>query len=174
MDKLRNFGFLLYDLTRRYVRRFEQHAREISLTLTQCKVLVYLSRNEGISQSRLAELAEVEPMMMVRILDRMEAERLLARRPDPFDRRARCLYLTAKARPMLVAIDRLAEKTRSEVLAGVGRADRESLLRLIERLHGNLRALGGQEAVPSAVAPKRKAARRGARSTARPPSQSST
>ena len=96
MDKLRDFGFLLKDLSRRYVLRFEQHAREISLTLMQCKVLAHLEKNEGASQARLAELTDIEPMMMVRILDRMEADKLLERRPDPADRRARRLYLTAR------------------------------------------------------------------------------
>ena len=83
MDRMRNFGFLLKDVSRRYVLRFEQRAREISLTLPQCKALVRLEKNEGVSQARLAELADVEPMTMVRILDRMEADGLLERRPDP-------------------------------------------------------------------------------------------
>lgn len=83
MDPHRNFGFLLKDLSRRYVLRFEQRARDLSLTLPQCKVLVRLETNEGMSQARLAELAEVEPMTMVRIIDRMEADGLLERRADP-------------------------------------------------------------------------------------------
>jgi MarR family transcriptional regulator, transcriptional regulator for hemolysin len=167
VDKLKNFGFLLYDLTRLYARRFEQHAREISLTLTQCRALVYLSRSEGICQARLAELASIEPMMMVRILDRMEAERLLERRPDPADRRARCLYLTSRAGPMLQIIDRLAAKTRAEVLAGLGKAERESLLHMIEHLHGNLTALGSEVTMAAAAVPKRRPARGRSRVAAR-------
>jgi DNA-binding MarR family transcriptional regulator len=89
MDRFKNVGYLLKDVSRRYVARFERHAAEVSLTLMQCKVLLHLSRNEGVSQVRLCELTDVEPMMMVRILDRMEADKLLERRPDPDDRRAR-------------------------------------------------------------------------------------
>src|ERR1700680_3989510 len=101
-DRLRNCGFLLKEVTRRYVLRFEvRAAREISLNLSQAKTLVRLEKNEGVSQARLAELAEVDAMAMVRILDRMEADGLLERRPDPADRRARCLYLTPKAKPLL-------------------------------------------------------------------------
>src|SRR5579863_2852687 len=103
-ERLRNFGFLLKDVSRRYVLRFEQRARELSLTLPQCRVLVRLAEHEGVSQARLAELTQVEPMTMVRILDRMEADGLLERRPDPADRRARRLYLTAKVRPLLEQI----------------------------------------------------------------------
>jgi MarR family transcriptional regulator, transcriptional regulator for hemolysin len=137
-DRLRNFGFLLKEVSRRYVNRFEVRAREISLNLAQAKALVRLEKNEGVSQARLAELAEVEPMTMVRILDRMEAEELLERRPDPADRRARCLYLTAKARPILSEIWRLSEEVRAELFAGVGKAEREQFMDVLERLYDNI------------------------------------
>jgi MarR family transcriptional regulator, transcriptional regulator for hemolysin len=143
-DRLRNFGFLLKDLSRRYVQRFEVRAREISLTLPQCKVLVRLEKNEGVSQARLADLAEVDAMTMVRILDRMEADELLERRPDPADRRARCLYLTPKAKPLLEQIWRLSEATRAEVFAGIGKDDREILMTVLERIHDNLSRLEGK------------------------------
>jgi MarR family transcriptional regulator, transcriptional regulator for hemolysin len=153
MDRLRNFGFLLKDVSRRYVLRFEQRARAISLTLPQCKALVRLEKNEGVSQARLAELAEVEPMTMVRILDRMEADGFLERRPDPSDRRARCLYLTRKAKPLLDEIWRLSELTRAEIFIGISRSDREVFMGLLERMHGNVCALEGQPIeVPRVVA----------------------
>jgi MarR family transcriptional regulator for hemolysin len=153
MDRLRNFGFLLNDLTRRYVLRFEQRARAIALTLPQCKVLVRLQKNEGASQARLAELAEVDPMTMVRILDRMEADGLLERRFDPVDRRARCLYLTRKARPLLDEIWHLAELTRAEVFAGISRQEREAFIGMLERMHTNVCALeGGPIEAPRLVA----------------------
>jgi DNA-binding MarR family transcriptional regulator len=141
VDRLKNFGFLLKDVSRRYVLRFERHAAQISLTLVQCRALVQLEKNEGISQARLAELTEVEPMAMVRILDRMEADGVLERRPDPHDRRARRLHLTANAKPLLAEIWRLAELTRTETFAGIARADREVFLGVLERLDTNLLAL---------------------------------
>ena len=143
MDRMRNFGFLLKDVSRRYVLRFEQRAREISLTLPQCKALVRLEKNQGVSQARLAEIAEVEPMTMVRILDRMEADGLIERRPDPVDRRARCLYLTRKAKPLLDKIWRLSELSRAETFAGISRQEREAFMDLLERMHSNVCALDG-------------------------------
>ena len=143
MDRMRNFGFLLKDVSRRYVLRFEQRAREISLTLPQCKALVRLEKNQGVSQARLAEIAEVEPMTMVRILDRMEADGLIERRPDPVDRRARCLYLTRKAKPLLDKIWRLSELSRAEPFAGISRQEREAFMDLLERMHSNVCALDG-------------------------------
>jgi MarR family transcriptional regulator for hemolysin len=141
MDRLRNFGFLLKDVSRRYVLRFEQRASGLSLNLAQCKTLVRLEKNEGVSQARLAELADVDPMTMVRILDRMEADGVLARRADPVDRRARRLYLTAKAKPLLDEIWHLAEMTRAEIFAGVKKADREAFVAVLERMHRNVCAL---------------------------------
>jgi DNA-binding MarR family transcriptional regulator len=143
-DRLRNCGFLLKEVSHRYVLRFEVRAREISLNLAQAKALVRLEKNEGVSQARLAELAEVDPMTMVRILDRMEADGLLERRPDPADRRARCLYLTAKAKPILSQIWRLSDEVRAELFAGVGKADREVFMSVLERIHANVSGLEGK------------------------------
>jgi DNA-binding MarR family transcriptional regulator len=141
MDHFKNVGLLLTDMSRRYVARFERHAEEVSLTLNQCKVLLHLSKNEGASQVRLCELTDIEPMMMVRILDRMEADKLLERRADPADRRARRLYLTRKAAVVLDQIDRISEVTRSEIFAGVSKADREAFQQVLERIHQNACAL---------------------------------
>lgn len=144
MDRLRNFGFLLKDVSHRYVLRFEQRARGISLTLPHCKVLVRLEKNEGISQARLAQLADIEPMTMVRILDRMEGDGLLERRADPTDRRARRLYLTKKAWALLDEIWHLADLTRAETFAGISRQDRDAFMGILERMHRNVCALDEQ------------------------------
>lgn len=149
-DRLRNFGFLLKEVTRRYVNRFEVRAAEIPLNLAQAKALVRLEKNEGVSQARLAELAEVDPMTMVRILDRMEAEGVVERRPDPADRRARCLYLTAKAKPILNEIWRLSEEIRAEVFAGVSKDERERFMGVLERLYANISQLEGKPSDPGA------------------------
>ena len=87
---------------------------------------------------------------MVRILDRMEADGVIERRPDPADRRARRLYLTARAKPLLEEIWRLAELTRAETFAGIARVEREAFIDVLERLDGNLLAL---EASPAPARP---------------------
>jgi DNA-binding MarR family transcriptional regulator len=120
----------------------------------QCKVLVHLDKNEGVSQAKLAELTDVEPMMMVRILDRMEADNLLERRPDPADRRARRLYLTRKAAPLLDEIDRISELTRNEIFAGVSKAEREAFQKVLEHVHQNACALEAATPALAAHAPR--------------------
>ena len=150
MDPFKTVGYLLKDVTRRYAARFERHAGEVSLTLMQCKVLLYLSKNEGASQVRMCELTEIEPMMMVRILDRMEADKLLERRPDPTDRRARRLYLTRKAARFLDEVERISELTRNEFFAGVSKSDREAFLKVLGHVHQNACALDAATPAPAA------------------------
>ena len=103
-DRFRQLGFLLKDVSRRYTRRFEERAQRLALTLPQCRALIHLQSHEGVSQKRLAELADVDPMTLVRILDRMEADGWVQRRFDPADRRAHTLWLTAAATPVLEQI----------------------------------------------------------------------
>jgi len=141
LDPLRSFGFLLKDVSRLYVQRFERRARALGFTLSQSKALIYLARNEGISQSRLAELCDIEPMNLVRILDHMEADGWVERRLDPTDRRARCLYLRAKARPVLDQLDRVGDLTREEAFASIPRPEVELLISLLQRIQSHLGAL---------------------------------
>jgi DNA-binding MarR family transcriptional regulator len=138
VDRLRNFGFILKNLERLYTKRFEILAQELSLTLPQCKALFHLSRNEGISQKRLTELAEIEPMTLVRILDRMESDGWVERRPDPNDRRARTLYVTSGATPILEQIDKLSAQMRADALAGLNAEQRNQLMTLLEHVYQNL------------------------------------
>jgi DNA-binding MarR family transcriptional regulator len=145
-DRLRNFGFLVRDVSRLSAKHFQSNARELELSLPQCKVLGYLSRNEGISQARLAELTETDPMTLVRTLDRMQQDGWIERRPDPADRRAHQLFLREAAKPVLQRIWKIADQARNEVLAELSSAEREQLIELLERVHRTLSSLDAQEA----------------------------
>jgi MarR family transcriptional regulator, transcriptional regulator for hemolysin len=159
MEQLRNFGYLLKDLGRLYTRRFEARAEALHLTLPQCKTLGYLSRNEGVSQVRLGELAEIDPMSMVRILDYMEAEGWVERRADPVDRRARCLYIKDKARAILDEIWQLADETRMEFLGDLSAEESLRLIDMLERIHVTARAIGAPPAASESVASAKGATR---------------
>src|SRR5207253_5174626 len=115
MDLDRSFSFLVHDVARLFGRRFNQRALLfLGLTRAQCKVLGYLARNEGINQAGHADLLEIRPMTLVRQIDRMEDAGWIERRADPADRRARRLFLTAKARTILSRIMDVATETRDE------------------------------------------------------------
>src|SRR5882757_1686102 len=128
-------GFLLHDVARLLRRRFEQNARGSGLTRSQWQVLAYLAQNEGINQSGLADLLEIEPITLGRIVDKLQVLRLVERRPDPSDRRVWLLHLTPAARPKLTLLHSLGVVTRGEALVGVSSADIEHLLKKIGRAH---------------------------------------
>ncbi len=156
MDRLRNFGFLLKDVSRLSGLNFEREAVDLNLTLAQCKVLIFLQRNEGISQVRLAELTDTDPMTLVRTLDRLERDGLIERQQDPADRRARRLFTTAAAEPVLAEIWRIAERARTAALAGLSVAERLQLVGLLERVHANLTTLvpGAEAGAPPCPPPE--------------------
>jgi DNA-binding MarR family transcriptional regulator len=139
----RTLGFVLNDVARLMRKRFEQRARAATLGLTraQAAVLAYLGRQEGINQAALAQLLELEPITLARLLDRLQAAGLIERRSDPKDRRAHLLYLTAAAYPLLDRIFALAAEVREDALAGVSEADRGRLLDLLIEMKANLVAV---------------------------------
>jgi MarR family transcriptional regulator, transcriptional regulator for hemolysin len=139
METEPSFGFLVHDVARLFARRFNQRSVQVlGLTRAQCRVLGYLARNEGINQAGLAELLEIKPMTLVRQIDRMEKDGWIERRPDPADRRARRLVLTAKARPILARIRELSTEVRNEAFAGLSEVDGQTLVDLLQRVHGGM------------------------------------
>jgi MarR family transcriptional regulator, transcriptional regulator for hemolysin len=131
-------GFLLHDVARLLRKRFEQNARGSGLTRSQWQVLAYLSQNEGINQSGLADLLEIEPITLGRIVDKLQTLALIARHPHPSDRRVWLLHLTPAARSKLTQLRRLGDVTRGEALTGVSEADTERLLKTLQALKTNL------------------------------------
>src|SRR5262245_30126935 len=120
---------LLFHETARLVRRrFEQVSRDrqLGLTRAQAALLIHLARHEGVNQVSLAEVMELEPITLVRLLDRLQAAGLVERRPDPQDRRARILYLTDAARPLLARIKVVAEEVHQHLLDGLNVEERNA------------------------------------------------
>lgn len=138
MDLDRSFGFLVNDVARLFGRRFSHNGRRLGLTRAQCRTLARIARHEGINQAGLADLLEVRPMTLVRQIDRMEEAGWIERRPDPADRRARRLFLTDKARPILGRIRAVANDTRDEALALLSSAEKAQLIALLTRVHATL------------------------------------
>jgi DNA-binding MarR family transcriptional regulator len=89
----------------------------------------------------LAELAAIEPMALVRLLDRLQAEGLVQRVADPQDRRVHRLVLCEAARPVLQRIREISSRAREQVFAGIEPGEREEFLRVLERLNDNLGAV---------------------------------
>jgi DNA-binding MarR family transcriptional regulator len=138
VDLDRSFGFLVNDVARLLGRRFSHNGRRLGLTRAQCRTLARIARHEGINQAGLADLLEVRPMTLVRQIDRMEDSGWIERRPDPADRRARRLFLTDKARPILGRIRAVANETRDEALTRLSAPEQAQLIALLTRVHATL------------------------------------
>lgn len=133
-----SLGFLLSDISRLLRRRFDERARGLGVTRPQWRTLLILSRHEGINQGGLAELLEIEPITLCRMIDRLAEAGLVERRPDPRDRRAWRIHLTEGARPILDELRHLGDGLMEEAMTGLSPAERESLTRALEAVRENL------------------------------------
>lgn len=138
-----NIGFLMNDTARLFRRAFNTRARESGMTALQWRLLIYLRRNQGIRQGPLADLIEVEPITLSRMLDRLTQAGLVERRADPADRRAWQLFLPRQAEERLEDFRESALDLVDEATEGMSVAEVEQLTLLVEKMRANLsRRLG--------------------------------
>jgi DNA-binding MarR family transcriptional regulator len=141
-------GLIVNDAARLMRKDFERRTRSVGLTRAQWQTLFHLARNEGCNQVTLADLLEVEPITLARVIDKLEACGLVERRPDPSDRRARLLFLGARAHPLLEELRALGAETREIALAGISDDERTLLMTLLTKMRANLT---GREAATAAA-----------------------
>lgn len=136
----REIAVSVVDVARMLKTYADQRARQFGISRAQWTVLIRLDRCEGLKQSELAEMLDLQPISLTRLLDRLAANGLIERRPDPHDRRANRLYLTPAARPLIEELSHLGEDMMTTVLEGIDDASREQLLRELGVMKDNLRA----------------------------------
>ena len=136
----REIAVSVIDVARMLKTYADQRARQFGISRAQWTVLIRLDRCEGLKQSELAEMLDLQPISLTRLLDRLAANVLIERRPDPHDRRANRLYLTPAARPLIEELSHLGEDMMTTVLEGIDDASREQLLRELGVMKDNLRA----------------------------------
>jgi MarR family transcriptional regulator for hemolysin len=132
------FGFIVHDVARLLRKRFDQRARTLGLTRAQWQVLAHLSRNEGIHQTGLADILEIENITLGRLIDRLEEAGWVERRLSPADRRVRLLHLTDKARPVSARMRALGKETREEALTGLSPDQQAELFNMLRHVRANL------------------------------------
>ena len=137
-----SLGYLVSDVSRLMRRAFQKQIEGSALTpmmtLAQARALVYVSRNEGIRQVDLADLLEVQPITLARLIDQLAEAGLVERRADPADRRAHRVYLTAEAQPQLAAIERAVVVVRRQAVQDVGKAELATVLAVLQAMRDNL------------------------------------
>jgi MarR family transcriptional regulator, transcriptional regulator for hemolysin len=135
----REILFTISDVGRLLRTYADQRARLNGMTRAQWAVLLQLERREGRKQSELAEALDIQPITLTRLVDRLCANGLIERRADPNDRRAKQLYLTPVARPLIDRILDHVEDIAQTVLDGMESKDIDQMLGKLGRARDNLR-----------------------------------
>jgi MarR family transcriptional regulator, transcriptional regulator for hemolysin len=135
----REFAFALNDVARLLRTYADQKAAQFGITRAQWAVLVRLDHFEGLKQSELAEMLDLQPITLTRLLDKLCECGLIERRADPDDRRAKRLFLTAAARPLIEKLNNLGEELMATALAGVEGSAVERMVGQLATIKGNLR-----------------------------------
>src|SRR5499433_248372 len=137
--KNRELAFVINDVAR-LLRTYADHrAAQFGMTRAKWAVLARLDRFEGLKQTELAEMLDLQPISLTRLLDGLAENGLIERRPDPDDRRAKRLYLTPGARPLLERLSVLGEDLMATALSGLEPSQVNALLAQLSTVKENLR-----------------------------------
>jgi DNA-binding MarR family transcriptional regulator len=134
-----DFLFALFE-TQRMLRLYaDKQATRFGITRAQWAVLAKLERTEGLKQSELAEMMEMQPISLTRLIDRLCRNDLIERRTDANDRRANRLYLRPAARPLLKKLGELRADITQTALSHMNTAEARNLVRQLEAIKDNVR-----------------------------------
>jgi MarR family transcriptional regulator for hemolysin len=146
MSVPREIAFIIKDVARMLGTYADQRGRVLGISRAQWTVLVRLERTEGLKQSELAEILDLQPISLTRLLDRLDENGLVERRADPNDRRVNRLYLKPAARPLLEQLATLGDSFMATVLEGIDAESMDRMLRELTLVKDNLRAAIGRNA----------------------------
>lgn len=133
-----SLAFLIKDVSHLMRRRFDERARMIGVTREQWRTLFVVSRHEGANQGVLADMLEVEPITMCRMIDRLEDSDMLERRRDPADRRAWQIFLTPKAAPLIDRLHAVGEAMIADAVEGIPEETQQMLFDTLLQIQDNL------------------------------------
>jgi MarR family transcriptional regulator, transcriptional regulator for hemolysin len=139
----RNFGFLVHDVARLMRVAYDRRTRELGLTRSQWWVLNHLYFNQGITQSELADVLDIEKPTLGRLLDRLEAKGWVERRADPNDRRAKRVCLTGEVQALMRSLRAIASDLRLDAMAGLEEAERQRFVDILLVIKANLVRING-------------------------------
>ncbi|MBE01565.1 MarR family transcriptional regulator [Marinobacter lutaoensis] len=132
------FPFAVARVTRRWRKMLDERLKDLGVTQARWSTMVYLQQGgEGLTQRELANLMAIENPTLVRLLDSLEQQGLIERRPCPNDRRARRLYLTDAGRAFMDDLSARAAKLREEMLDGIGDQEVACALKVFQKIMEN-------------------------------------
>ncbi len=130
-DMDRNLGFVISDLQRLITTAMDAELKDLGLTHSQLRVVLHLSRQEGLTQVRIAKDLQIGKVAVGGLLDRLESKGLVQRKPHPRDRRATQISLTAKAGALYKPIVESGKFVMEKMLIGIGPEQEQQLIDLL-------------------------------------------
>ena len=118
-------------------KAFDRRAVGLGVTRAQWKVLFKLTRKPGLRQVELADMLDLEPITLCRIVDRLEEAELVERTRDPEDRRAWRLHVTAKAQPLIEKLQEVGAVLVAQAFAGIDEKDIEIARKVLAQAREN-------------------------------------
>jgi MarR family transcriptional regulator for hemolysin len=134
-----DFLFALFEVQRLMRLYADKQASRYGLTRAQWAVLAKLERTEGLKQTEVAEMMEMQPITLTRLIDKLCQAGLIERRSDETDRRVNRLYLTRTARPMMAKLAALRSEVTQAALADISVPDAHRLVEQLETVKENIR-----------------------------------
>jgi DNA-binding MarR family transcriptional regulator len=135
----RELVFQLFDTARLARTYVDQRARERGMTRAQWVVLIRLARQQGMMQTELADILDMQPISVTRLLDRLCDQGLVERCAHPTDRRANTLRLTARGSALLDELAPLGEEIADELLKTISDVAARQLLQRLGQIKDNAR-----------------------------------
>lgn len=137
-DHKDTLGYWLHHMSALHRRVFTADTKKFGLTAEQYGLLFQLRDRGGISQKQLAELMHKDQATTGKIVEKLEAKRLIYRLPDPSDRRAFLLYITEEGKEVLRQLIPLAETVEAQAWEGVSTGEVELFKQIMRKIHDNL------------------------------------
>lgn len=134
-------GQLLHLVAKSWRQELDRRLKPLRLTRAKWLALILISRNAGVSQRVLAEKMEVGEPAIVALIDRLEKDEFIVRKPVPSDRRARSLTLTAPGKRLISKIEAVVEALRAELLTGFSAAELKTTSEVIAQIKERIEAL---------------------------------
>ena len=139
----RNFGFLTNDVARLLQNDFDRRVRALGITRAQWRVLMWVYRTPGVTQSELADTLDVQKAALGRMLDRLYDKGWIKRETDAGDRRIRRVHLSKEVKPLITTMRKIAAELRAAAMQGIPEADRERFVDTLLLVKNNLIATQG-------------------------------
>ena len=133
-------GFLIHDVSRLRRSAFDRCLKPLNVTRSQWWVLAYLSREDGMTQSQLAEELDLGKVAVGGLIDRLEKTGLVRREADASDRRVNRVFLEPKSKQLIARMRKVSHRMNQQILGGLNDTQLEAAASTLDAMKRNILA----------------------------------